>query len=92
VLEQDPIATGGSAFQTSQVESQFYFTLGGRDDGSYFGGHLRSVLVSDSEGHRLLRALPEDLPVQIRYNPANPDETCAFERDNPGFPFKIWEN
>jgi hypothetical protein len=91
VVEQDPLATGGTAFQTSQIESAFYFTLEGHALGSYFGGHLRSTPVSDSEGHRLLRGLPEDTPVRIRYNPANPDQTCAFARDNAAFAFVIWD-
>jgi hypothetical protein len=93
VVEIDPLAPPGTSFQTSQVESAFYFTLENHRAGSYFGGHLRSTAVSDSEGHRLLRTLPEDTPVQVRYNPQNPDQTCVFARDNQGaLPITIWDN
>jgi len=87
VIEKDPLADGGTAFQDRQIESAFYFTL----EGSYFGGHLRSTPLSDSEAHRLLRQLPEDTPVTIRYNPANPDQTAALATDNQGhLPMTIW--
>jgi len=88
VVARDPLADGGTTFQDSQVESAFFFVL----NGSYFGGHLRSTPVSDSEGFRMLRAVPEDLAVRVRYNPANPDETLTMPADNPDFPFTIWPN
>jgi hypothetical protein len=59
-------------------------------DGNFYGGHLRSVPLSDSEAHRLVHKLPEDTLVQVRYNPQNPDQTHAFPADNPNFPFTIW--
>src|SRR5580704_10525821 len=75
VIEKDPLAEGGTAFQDRQIESAFYFTL----NGSYYGGHLLS------------RQLLEDTPVIVRYNPANPDETHTFAADNEGsFPITIW--
>jgi hypothetical protein len=86
VEEKDPLAEGGTAFQDRQVESAFYFTL----EGAYYGGHVRTVPLSDSEAHRALRQLPEDTPVHIRYNPQNPDETVALPTDNPTFPIPIW--
>jgi hypothetical protein len=86
VEEKDPLVEGGTAFQDRQVESAFYFTL----EGSYYGGHLRSGPLSDGEAHRALRQLPEDTPVKIRYNPANPDQTIALPDDNPSFPIAIW--
>jgi len=86
-IEKDPLAEDGSAFQDRQIESAFYFTL----DGSYFGGHLRSTPLSDSEAHRMLRQLPEDTPVTVRYNPANPDEAHTLAIDNAGMlPITIW--
>ncbi len=89
VVEKDPLAEGGTAFQDRQIESAFYFTL----DGSYYGGHLRSTPLSDTEAHRLIRQLPEDTPVQVRYNPANPDETHTLATDNQGsLPITIWPN
>jgi hypothetical protein len=87
VIEKDPIADGGTAFQDRQIESAFYFTL----DGSYYGGHLRSTPLSDSEAHRLVRKLPEDTPVRVRYNPADPDQVHTLAIDNQGsLPITIW--
>ena len=86
VIEKDPIAEGGTAFQDRQIESAFYFTL----DGSYYGGFLRSVPLSDSEAHRTIRLLEEDTPVTVRYNPADPDQTHTLATDNPTFPVAIW--
>ena len=86
VVPKAPLAEEGTAFQESQVESAFYFTL----SGYYFGGHLRTPPVSDSEGHRLLRQLPEDTEVNLRYNPTTPDQTATLPADNPGFPAPIW--
>jgi len=89
VVPKDLAADGGTSFQEHQIESAFYFTL----DGSYYGGHLRSTPVSHSEAHRLIRQLPEDTPVQVRYNPANPDENHIFATDNDGsLPIKIWSS
>jgi hypothetical protein len=90
VLEKDALAEEATAFQDRQVESAFYFTLSDHPNGSYFGGHLRSVPLSDSEAHRALRLIPEDTVVQVRYNPANPDENHTFAADNPSFPVVIW--
>ncbi len=86
VLEKDELAEGGTSFQDRQIEAAFYFTL----DDSYFGGHLRSAPLSDSEAHRALRTLPEDTPVQVRYDPANPDRNVVLPDDNPGFPVELW--
>ncbi len=86
VVLKDPLAEGETAFQDSQVESPYYFVL----PGGYFGGHARSVPLSDSEAHRLLRLLPEDTEINVRYNPANLDETATLPGDNPGFAMTIW--
>lgn len=90
VEEKDSLALGGNAFQDRQVESAFYFTLENHPSGSYFGGHLRSAPLSDSEAHRACRALPEDTPVQVRYNPQDPDQALALPADNPTFPITLW--
>ena len=91
VIEKDPLADGGTAFQDRQIESAFYFMLPDREGGSFYGGHLRSTPLSDTEAHRLVRNLPEDTPVTIRYNPANPDEAHALATDNEGsLPITIW--
>ena len=87
VLPKNLAADGGTAFQDRQIESAFYFTL----NGSYYGGHLRSTPLSDTEAHRLIRQLPEDTLVQVRYNPANPDDNHTFANDNQGtLPITIW--
>jgi hypothetical protein len=90
MVEKDPLAEGGTAFQDRQVESAFYFTLPNRESGAYFGGHLRSVPMSDSEAHRALRTVPEDTPLLVRYNPQNPDQTVTLAADNEDFPYKVW--
>ncbi len=88
--EKDALSESGSALQDRQVEAAFYFTLPNRTEGSYFGGHLRGIPTSDSEAHRALRLLAEDTPVMVRYNPANPDESCTFATENAQFPLTIW--
>ena len=77
IVSRDPLAEGGTSFQDSQVESPYFFTV----NGSYFGGHLRGVPMSDSEAHRALKLLPEDMEVTVRYNPANPDQTATLPDD-----------
>lgn len=85
VLKDD--AAEGSNIQTHQVEVPFYF----HNDLGYFGGHVRSLPVSPSEGERLLRQIVEDAPVEVRYNPANPDEAHVLAEDNQGtLPFAVW--
>lgn len=89
VVPKDLLAEEGSVFQTFQIESAFYFTL----DGGYFGGHLRSIPLSDSEAHRLIVATPEGTTVQVRYNPQNPDENHTFAGDNlNALPFAVWSS
>ncbi len=71
-----------------QVEYQFYFAL---KDG-FFGGYLRSLPCSDSEGSRWMREVGEGKTVVVRYNPQDPDQAHALQRDNEGtLPFTIWE-
>ena len=86
VVEKDSLAEEGTAFQDRQIEAGFYFTL----DGSYCGGHLQSLPMSDGEAHRALKLLPEETPVRVRYDPANPDQVVTLLEDNAGFPIAIW--
>lgn len=87
VVQRDELAEG-TLVQSSQIEFQYYFSLG--DD--FFGGYLRSVACSDSEGRRWLREVPEGTLVTVRYDPADKDKTHALQRDNEGkLPFGIWE-
>ncbi len=79
----------GTAAQTVQVEYPYYFAL----KEEFFGGYLRSVPCSDSEGSRWMREMGEAKAIVVRYDPANPDRTHTLERDNPGvFPFRVWES
>jgi hypothetical protein len=87
VVERDELAEGSLA-QTFQIEFEYYFVLG--ED--FFGGYLRSVPCSDSEGRRWLRQVGEGAPVTVRYDPKDPDKTHALAADNAAaLPFGIWE-
>jgi hypothetical protein len=89
VVPKDLLAEEGTAFQEFQIESAFYFT----HEGGYYGGHLRSTPLSDSEAHRLIAATREDTSIRIRYNPRNPDENHTLAADNPNaLPFTIWSS
>jgi hypothetical protein len=86
VVPKDELAEGSLA-QSDQVEFPYYFVM---DDG-FFGGHLRTVPCSDSEGRRLIAKVDEGAPVTVRYDPTNPDKTHALAEDNEGvLPFSIW--
>jgi hypothetical protein len=86
LVMKDDLA-GGLDVQDTQVEVPYYFSI---NDG-FFGGFVRSVPCTDSEGRRIQRQLVEGMPVNVRYNPANPDEGCVLATDNEGtLPFVIW--
>ena len=86
LVMKDDLA-GGLDVQDTQVEVPYYFSMG---DG-FFGGFVRSVACTDSEGRRIQRQLEEGMPVNVRYNPANPDEGCVLAADNVGtLPFVVW--
>jgi hypothetical protein len=97
VVPKDLLAEEGNNLQSFQIETAFYFTLpgapGSDDEIGYYGGHLRSLPLSDSEAHRLLPRVLEDAPIEIRYNPADPNQTHTLAADNPNaLPFPIWPN
>jgi hypothetical protein len=78
---------GGLDVQDTQVEVPYYFSIGG----GFYGGFVRSVPCTDSEGRRIQRSLEEGMPVTVRYDPANPDEGCVLAGDNMGaLPFVVW--
>lgn len=86
LVMKDDLAEG-TGVQDSQVECPYYFSIAE----GYFGGHVRSAACSDSEGRRIQRALVEDMPLVVRYNPQNPDEGCVLQSDNEGtLPFTVW--
>ena len=87
LVMKDVAAEGTSDVQDSQVECPYYFTIAE----GFFGGHVRSVPCTDSEGRRMQRQMVEGMPVTVRYNPANPDEGCVLGGDNVGaLPFVVW--
>ena len=87
VVERDELAEGSLA-QVFQVEFEYYFVLGEE----FYGGYLRSVPCSESEGRRWTRQVEEGVAVTVRYDPTNPDTTHALAVDNAGkLPFGIWE-
>ncbi len=97
VVPKDLLAEEGNNLQTFQIETAFYFTLpgapGSGDEIGYYGGHLRSLPLSDSEAHRLLPRVLEDTPIEVRYNPADPNQSHTLAADNPeALPFPIWPN
>jgi hypothetical protein len=87
VVERDELAEGSLA-QTFQIEFEYYFVLGEE----FYGGYLRSVPCSESEGRRWTRMVEEGAAVTVRYDPQNPDKTHALAAENAGkLPFGIWE-
>jgi hypothetical protein len=73
-------ATMGAPYQ---IEAGFHFTL----NGEYYGGYLRSVAMTLHEAETKGTGSPK---VNVRYNPANPDETAVLAEDNQGnLPFNV---
>ena len=74
------LATTGAPYQ---IEAGFHFSL----NGDYFGGYLRSVALTHREAETRAVGNPT---INVRYNPANPDQTAVLAEDNPGnLPFRI---
>jgi hypothetical protein len=73
-------ATMGALYQ---IEAGFHFTV----NGEYYGGYVRSVAMGHHEAESKATGNPK---VNVRYNPANPDEVAVFAEDNSGnLPFRI---
>ena len=81
VLNADEdVATMGTPYQ---IEAGFHFTL----NGEYYGGYRRSVAMTLHEAEAKGTGSPK---VNVRYNPANPDETAVLVEDNgSNLPFQI---
>jgi hypothetical protein len=76
----DDVATTGAPFQ---IEAGFHFKV----NEEYYGGYLRSVAMTHHEAETKSKGEPK---VNVRYNPANPDETAVLAGDNSGnLPFGI---
>jgi hypothetical protein len=77
---EEDIASMGAPYQ---IEAGFHFTL----NGEYYGGYLRSVAMTLHEAETKGAGSPK---VNVRYNPANPDETAVLAEDNgPNLPFRV---
>jgi hypothetical protein len=77
---EEDVASMGAAYQ---IEAGFHFT----HNGEYYGGYLRSVALTHHDAESKTTGNPT---VNVRYNPANPDETAVFAEDNQGnLPFRI---
>jgi hypothetical protein len=77
---EEDVASMGAPYQ---IEAGFHFTL----NGEYYGGYLRSVAMTLHEAETKGTGSPK---VNVRYNPANPDETAVLTQDNgPNLPFTI---
>jgi hypothetical protein len=70
----DDVATTGTPYQ---IEAGFHFKV----NGNYYGGYLRSVAMTHHEAESKGKGEPK---VNVRYNPANPDETAVLAEDNSG--------
>ena len=68
--------------QTDFIEASFHFTL----NGEYYGGYVRSVAMGRKEAEKLAVGSPS---INVRYNPANPDEAAVLAEDNDAFPIKL---
>jgi uncharacterized protein DUF3592 len=76
----DDVATTGMPYQ---IEAGFHFMV----NGEYYGGYLRSVAMTHHEAEMKSKGEPK---VNVRYNPANPDETAVLAEDNGGnLPFGV---
>jgi hypothetical protein len=68
---------------TYQIEAGFHFKI----SGEYYGGYFRSVALTHHEAESKATGSPT---ANIRYNPANPDQTAVLTEDNSdNLPFRI---
>lgn len=79
-----PVGEGASSFgKTDFIEAGFHFVL----NGEFYGGYVRSVAMAHREAEKLAVGDPE---INVRYNPANPDQTVVLAEDNAGtLPFEV---
>jgi len=81
VLNADDDVAGIGALY--QIEAGFHFKL----NGEYYGGYLRSVALTHHEAESKAIGNPT---VNIRYNPADPDQVAVLAEDNEKtLPFRI---
>jgi hypothetical protein len=76
----EEVASMGAAYQ---IEAGFHFKI----SGEYYGGYLRSVALTHHEAESKATGSPT---ANIRYSPANPDQTAVLAEDNSdNLPFRI---
>jgi Protein of unknown function (DUF3592) len=68
--------------QSDYIEAAFSFVL----NGEYYGGYVNSVAMGRKEAEKLAVGSPA---VNVRYNPANPDQVVVIAEDNATLPFAI---
>jgi hypothetical protein len=69
--------------QTDFIEAGFSFLL----NGEYYGGYVRGIAMGRRDAERLAVGSPS---INVRYNPANPDQTVVLAEDNAGIlPFDV---
>jgi hypothetical protein len=68
--------------QSDFLEAGFSFVL----NGEYYGGYVRSIAMARREAEKLAVGSPA---VNVRYNPANPDQVVVLAVDNAALPFEI---
>jgi len=78
-----PLGEEAESFtQSDSIEAAFSFVL----NGEYYGGYLRSVGMGRKQAETLATGSPT---VNVRYNPANPDQVVVLAEDNAALPFAI---
>ena len=78
-----PVGEEAESFSQSDfIEAGFSFVL----NGEYYGGYVRSVAMGRKEAERLAAGGPS---LNVRYNPANPDEVVVLAEDNALLAFAI---
>ena len=78
-----PVGDAAESFtQTDFIEASFHFIL----NGQFYGGYLRSIPMSRKEAEKLATGSPA---VNVRYNPADPDQVVVLAEDNPALPFEV---
>ena len=68
--------------QSDFLEAGFSFVL----NGEYYGGYLRSAAMGRKETEKLAVGSPS---INVRYDPANPDQAVVLAEDNTALPFAI---
>ncbi len=69
--------------QTDYIEAAFHFVL----NEEFYGGYLTSIAMGRHDAEKLAVGSPS---VNVRYNPANPDQVVVLAEDNVGMlPFEV---